>query len=72
MIKGHYGTKLTPKQKAQEIIRQNLENIFYWDKGSIDYEAMTEREKALVNDQLLKFFDRLQAKGFNFKKGGQA
>jgi len=52
--------KETPKQKAQEIFRDAVFiAIDYWTENTDNVVGMTDREKALVQDQMGKIARRL-------------
>jgi len=61
MIKDLRGDKVTPKQKAAEIIEDYLSNAEeYWVEKQEGYGLQyTERETQLINDQLKKYCDRI-------------
>ena len=60
--------RLTAKQLAQELLVDGLAvTRGYWtENSSVDFDAMTERERQQVNEQLEKVGDRLaRAAGFD-------
>ena len=67
MIKGVDNKRLTPKQKAQEIIGDKLGTVFYWSDWDDEYEAMTQREVDEINRQLEILVERLRKQGFDYK-----
>ena len=58
MITDSKDKKCTPKQKAKEVIIERLHEAGIED-GSVDSSQMTEKELALVNEQLGKIKTRL-------------
>lgn len=52
-------TRVTPKQKAEEILSDKLELAWYWREGEYGAKEMTKREQDLVYKQLEKLVDRL-------------
>ena len=68
MIKGIYEKRLTPKQKAQEIIGDKLCTVFDWDQWDNAYPAMTQREVDEVERHLKILVERLRKQGFDFKE----
>lgn len=67
MIRSVDGERLTPKQKAQELILDAIVSVTMY-RLSEDDEEMTEREKALVEEQVVKQKERVE-KMFGFEPG---
>ena len=67
MIKGTYGTKLTPKQKAQEIIADLVARAGYWQEWDEQESGMTQRELEEVERHLDQQIARLKKMGFTYK-----
>ncbi len=67
MIKGIYEKKLTPKQKAQEIIADKLGQVFEWYEWDSEYQAMTQREVDEIERHLEILIARLRKQGFEYK-----
>lgn len=61
MIKDLRGNKITPKQKAAEIIEDYISRAEeYWIETESGYGLKyNERETKLINDQLQKYCDRI-------------
>ena len=61
MITANYNRdeKLTPKQKAKEIIKSRLEAVFYYDLKEEHKTKITDREIELVQDQVEKLYERI-------------
>lgn len=61
MIKDLNGNKVTPKQKAAEILEDYISNAEeYWIERQESYGLQyTEKETQLINDQLKKYCDRI-------------
>jgi len=63
MIKAYDGTKITPKQKAEELLMHQIAaTLLRFNEQEYEHHGMTEREKALVADQIMKVGDRLAKK----------
>ena len=61
MIKNIRDEKVTPKQKAEEIIIDAIQcRIDTWKEHSIDTDGLTDREIAIVEKQLYKIHIRLK------------
>lgn len=58
MITGSYGEKLTPKQKAQELVAQKLGELVecYWPEQE---EGITQKEIEQVQVQMRKLASRI-------------
>ena len=68
MIKGMKGTKLTPNQKAKEILGDILERAIYWDEFDSGYAAMTKREVEEVDRYIHKNIKRLNRQGYDVQE----
>jgi|TARA_R110002110_G_scaffold162997_1_gene362563 hypothetical protein len=68
MIKGLSGKRLTPKQKAQEIIADFIQQSWSWGEWDQNGEAMTQREVDEVNRQHDLLIERLVKMGFDIKE----
>ena len=67
MIKGLYETRLTPKQKAQEIIGDKIQQPAYWTEWDDSLHLMTQRELDEVERHLRLQVARLINVGFDIK-----
>ena len=67
MIKGLYETRLTPKQKAQEIIGDKIQQTAYWTEWDDSMHLMTQRELDEVERHLRLQVARLIKLGFDIK-----
>jgi len=65
MIKGIKDTKLTPNQKAKEILGDLLERARYWDEFDSDHPAMTQREVDEVDRHIHRHIERLNRQGYD-------
>lgn len=60
MIQSVDGSRLTPKQKASEILADSISvGLSYWQEKDHYTDGMTSIEKSKVDDQLKKQADRL-------------
>jgi hypothetical protein len=60
VIKGYHDERLTPKQMAQDMLMDAMQRVGYQVyEGGIG-EEWTDREKALVLEQLEKQFRRIE------------
>jgi len=57
--------KITPKQKAQEILASKLTGAFYSDTW--EEAGMTENEIALISEQIEKIVNRLERSLGNYR-----
>lgn len=64
-IRGYGGEKMTPKQRAQEMLLSAAGNAVY---ALEDDSELTESEKARVLDQLEKQFQRIE-RTFGYEPG---
>jgi len=67
MIKSLDGERLTPKQKAQELVLDAIVSVVMYRLNEEEGQ-MTEREKAQVEDQIVKQKERVE-KLFGFQPG---
>lgn len=60
-IRNYDGDRLTPKQFAKMVFCRGLEIItdYWYERFDKEYRAMTEREVALVDEQMDKLADRI-------------
>ena len=65
MIKGMKDIKLTPNQKAKEILGDLLERACYWTEFDSDHPAMTQREVEEVDRHLHRHIERLNRQGYD-------
>jgi hypothetical protein len=68
MIKGLSGTRLTPKQKAQEIIADFIQQSWSWHQWDQGLSSMTQREVDEVDRQHDLLVERLIKMGFDIKE----
>ena len=68
MIKGTKSTKLTPNQKAKEILGDILERARYWDEFDSGYAAMTQREVDEVDRHIDRHIERLNRQGYDVQE----
>jgi len=60
MIRSITGERLTPKQLAQEIIMQQVAQSMYRLYEGIEGEGLTDRERVLVEAQIVKQKERIE------------
>ena len=70
MIKGMKDIKLTPNQKAKEILGDILERACYWREWELDsgYAAMTQREVEEVDRHIHRHIERLNRQGYDVQE----
>ena len=66
MIKSMIDKKITPKQKAKELIADLLDRMDYWTEFEIsNYDAMTQREYDEVQRHIEIQLERISKLGFD-------
>ena len=66
MIKAYDGTKITPKQKAKELISVTLGRVEYWTEfDHNEYQHMTQRELDEVERHIETQLERIRKLGFD-------
>lgn len=62
MIKDSDGQKITPLQAAKEVIRQELEGVFYWTEHppwTLNIDKLTDKERQQISEHITKLHRRL-------------
>ena len=62
MITSYSDEKMTPKQKAKEIVADGLDKLLDYWIDDVNTENQTEREIELVRGQIEKIVDRINKK----------